>query len=597
MRRPHASSYLAPLLLLAGCTGTVGNGGVGGDGTPVTSGGAGSGLGAGGSAGITSNGGTSGQGSSSGGTNANGGADASGGVPGTVADPNAPTATPALARLSVLQWANTVRSLLALTAPGDLDNALTKDAVVRFDNEADSLFVGQDLHDDLQSEAERLAALVTSDPKAVARLVPAGAPTDTAGKASAYIKDFGRKAFRRPLSAGEVQDYVALFNQGPTLTTGLAAFEAGMRVTLEAFLQAPDFLYRTSIGGAAVGGRARLSNYEIAANLAYALTNSPPDTALAAAADQSALASNTAIETQAKRLLPTEAGKAAVDRFFFQYFGLGQYDTLQKDPLVAPQFTDKTGPLLHAEAQQLLQYLFAQNLGLREIFTTSVGFVNAPLAKLYGMTGTFDATAFKQVAFEGNQRPGILSRLGFLSYYGHQTLQDTIHRGSNINSRILCTELSPPPNVQIPALPAQDPTRTNRELVATFTEGCGAACHTFLINPAGFAFESFDGVGAYRTTENGKPIDTSGEYRFQAGSKKFANLNEFTQLLATSSQAHACYTKKWAADLYARMPRKADLQVAADLAQRSVDQNLSSMDVVLALVTSDAFSTRVEGTP
>jgi Protein of unknown function (DUF1592)/Protein of unknown function (DUF1588)/Protein of unknown function (DUF1595)/Protein of unknown function (DUF1585)/Protein of unknown function (DUF1587) len=582
MRGPLVSTFIAAAFVLPGCTGLAGNGSDSMGPIGATTGGAGSvpppAMNAAGNAGTTSP--TPGAGAGAGGV-------------GSTPASTAPVATPTIARLSTLQWANTVRALLQLPDPGDLDNSLTKDAVVRFDNEADSLFVSQDLHDDLQSEAERLAALVTATPANVAKLVPAGAPSDTAGKAKAYIQDFGRRAYRRPLTADEVQAYTTLFNQGPTLTSGMGAFEAGMRVTLEAFLQAPDFVYRTSIGGAAVAGKAHLNDYEIAANLSYALTNSPPDATLSAAADQSALSAAGAIEAQAKRLIATDGGKSAVDRFFFQYFGLGQYDTLQKDPAIAPQFTAATGPQLHAEAQQLLQYLFAQNLGLKEIFTSTVGFVNAPVAKLYGLSGTFDANSWTQVTLE--QRPGVLSRLGFLSYYAHQTLQDSIHRGANINSRILCTELSPPPGIAIPPLPAQDPSQTNRELVTAFTEGCGRACHTPYINPAGFAFESFDGVGAYRSTENGKPIDTSGSYTFEAGPKSFANLAEFTQLLASSPQAHACYTKKWAADLYARKPRQNDEAVIATLAQRSVDQHLSSQDVVLSLVTNDAFSTRIEG--
>jgi Protein of unknown function (DUF1595)/Protein of unknown function (DUF1587)/Protein of unknown function (DUF1592) len=189
-------------------------------------------------------------------------------------------------RLSVLQWANTVRDLLPVVDPGDLENALTKDAVVRFDNEADSLFVGQALHNDLQSEAERLAGLVVSDPDALGRLIPADAPADLAGRAAAYLRSFGRRAYRRPLSDEELQDYLALFQQGPILTAGLGPFEAGVRVTLEAFLQSIPFLYRTGFGGEAVGGRARLTDYEIAANLAYALTDHPPDLELSAAADR-----------------------------------------------------------------------------------------------------------------------------------------------------------------------------------------------------------------------------------------------------------------------------------------------------------------------
>jgi Protein of unknown function (DUF1592)/Protein of unknown function (DUF1588)/Protein of unknown function (DUF1595)/Protein of unknown function (DUF1587)/Protein of unknown function (DUF1585) len=508
---------------------------------------------------------------------------------------SAPTATPTLTRLSVLQWANTVRDLLPLANPGDLDSALTKDAVVRFDNEADSLFVGQDLHNDLQSEAERLAGLVVADPAALARLVPAAAPADLAGKAEAYLRDFGRRAYRRPLTSEELQDYVALFQQGPTLTTGLEPFAAGVRVTLEVFLQSVPFLYRSSFGGAAVAGRARLTDHEIAANLAYALTDHPPDADLAAAADRGVLGSTEAIANQARRLLPSTAGRAAVDRFFFQYFGLGQYDTLQKDPAIAPQFTDATGPLLHEEGKRLLQYLFSENLGMGAIFTTSVSFVNAPLAKLYGLPGTFSDDIWTQVSFNVDERPGLLTRLGFVAYFGYQDRPNSIKRGANLNSRILCNELSPPPNIVLPALPEPDPNRTNREQIAGLTEGCGASCHVPFINPAGFAFENFDGLGNYRATENGKPIDASGTYFFKDGPKEFADVVEFNQALAESSQAHACYTLKWASNLFARLPRKGDEELASRLAQRSIDQQLSSKELVIALISDDAFVTRVEG--
>ena len=192
-----------------------------------------------------------------------------------------------------------------------------------------------------------------------------------------------------------------------------------MRVTLEVFLQSPNFLYRTGFGGAAVQGRARLTDYEIAANLSYALTNTIPDATLSAAADQGALGTTTAVMTQARRLIATAAGKAAVARFYFQFFGLGQYDTLEKNPAVAPQFTAAVGPLLHTETQQFLQYVFSQNGTLRDIFTSPVTFVNSTVAGLYGLTGSFTANAWTQVQLDAAQRPGVLTRLGFLAYYGH----------------------------------------------------------------------------------------------------------------------------------------------------------------------------------
>ncbi|MFL5303877.1 MAG: DUF1592 domain-containing protein [Polyangia bacterium] len=559
-------------------------------------------TGAGGTAVASGSGSAPGAGSSSGaggsgtttGTGATPGTTGSGGDTGTVA---APVGTPTIARLSEVQWANSVRDLLLLPDPGNL-TLPTADAVVRLDNEADSLFVNQPLHDDLQAAAQRLAGQVAADTTAINRLLPANAPTDATGKATAFIQTFGRRAYRRPLTSSEVQAYLTLFNQGPSLTTGLSTFAAGVRVTVEAFLQSPNFLYRTGFGGTATQGKSRLTDYEIAANLAYALTNSTPDATLSAAADAGQLKTTDAIATQAKRLIATTAGKAAVDRFYFQFFGLGQYDTLEKDPSVAPKFTTAVGPMLDSETQQFLQYIFGQSGTLRDIFTSQVTFVNSTVASLYGLTGSYSATTWKQVSLDAT-RPGVLTRLGFLAYYGHDgTTQDSIHRGVYINRRLLCKDMSPPPGVVLPTIPPVTGTnQTNRQIVNGITGPgtCGASCHGVYINPAGFAFENFNGIGAYQATENGQTVDASGSYPFTDGTKTFTNQADFSKALAESQQLHACYATSWTADLYARIPRAGDLTAAAAAAQSSLKQNISSSDLVIALVTNDAFVTRVEG--
>lgn len=519
-----------------------------------------------------------------------------GGVAAPPFESTAAVATPTLIRLSTVQWANSVRDLLKLASTEGLTSELTPDAALRFDNEADSLFVGQTLRDDLQRAAERLAAEVSRDPAAIARIMPAGAPSDAAGRAKAFVEQFGKRAFRRPLAANETALYLELFGKAPTLVSGMGAFEAGVRVVLEAFLQAPSFLYRTAIGGQAVAQRARLDDYEIASNISYAFTNTMPDDALFAAADKGELKSAAQIEAHARRLLPTEAGKAAVDRFFFQFFGLGQYDSLTKNPALASEFSKETGPLLHAEARRFLQHLYQQKKGLKDIYTSPVTFVNADVARLYDLPGSFAADSWTQVTLE--QRPGLLTRLGFLAYYGHDgVIPDSIRRGVSVNQRILCRQMTAPENVVIQPLPPQDPSQTNREVVNSHTGPgtCGAGCHSTFLNPAGFAFESFDGLGVYRTLDNGKPVDASGSFLFDDELKSFNNVTEFTSLLAESSGAHWCYTKTWAANLYSRVPRAADEVAANAIARRSIQQNLSTEDVIMALVTDEAFVTRVEG--
>lgn len=506
---------------------------------------------------------------------------------------DAPIATPTISRLSTLQWANTMADLFPQVDLGDLSNTVTKDAIVRFDNEADSLFVGQTLRDDFQTEAERIAQSVIDNSSALNALVPSGSPNDVSGKADAYINYFGRKVFRRPLTTNEKQNYKNLFNKGASLTSGLDDFKAGVKVTLEAFLQSPSFLYRTSFGGNMIDGRSRLTSHEIAANLAYALTNRPPDSLLSQAADTGALAFSTTLASEAERLLLTPAGKQAVDRFFFQYFGLGQYDTLQKDINISPGFTNDVGPMVHEETARILAYLFEQNKGFRDVFTTDVSFVNRKLADLYGLSGNFSENSWTQVNLDSNQRAGIFTRLGFLAYFGYQERPNTIKRGAYIVHRILCSDLSPPVGLIVPEVPPAQPNQTNREVIVNVTEECGSSCHKSLINPAGFAFENFDGLGQYRTLENGRSIDSSGIFLLTEGQKLFSDSSEFNSVLSESEDAHSCYAKKWAASILAREPRQDDEKISRELSMRSLSENLSTIDLIVALVTNEVFVTRV----
>src|SRR6185369_10691383 len=120
--------------------------------------------------------------------------------------------------------------------------------------------------------SEKLADKVTGDATALARLVPANAPTDTAGKGKAFITSFGQRAFRRPLTDAEVTTHLGLFNKGPTLYPGVDAFKAGVSLVVQAMLQSPYFLYRTELGTATGGATTvPLSDWEVGAKLALAI--------------------------------------------------------------------------------------------------------------------------------------------------------------------------------------------------------------------------------------------------------------------------------------------------------------------------------------
>ena len=586
------ASLCGTLVLGLGCMGKIGAG-------PGSAGQAGSGAvtgvsgaGAGQSGGASGQQGTAGQGNSTG----------MGGDPYAIpSSPPSAVLVPSarVARLSRTQWSNAVRDLLKLTDISEIDSGVSGDALIGFDDEADALFVTEQLRAQLFDAAEKLADKVTGDATALARLVPANAPTDTAGKGKAFITSFGQRAFRRPLSTAEVTTYVGLFSQASTLYPGVDAFKAGTSLVIQAMLQSPYFLYRTELGTATAGAtRVPLDDWEVGAKLALAITNTIPDDALLAAAAAGQLHDAAGVSTQAKRLLDGTTGTTGLKNFNFQVYRLGAYDGITRDAAAFPDFKTNAPLAMKQEVLQFLDDLFKQGRGIKDFYTTPVGFVNAQLAPLYGVAGTFssDPTMLTKVDLDPSQRSGLLTQAGFLaSYLGVGNEPDIIHRGVFIATRLLCKTLPPPDPRAAGTMISNTPGLTNRERVEMTTgKGtCGESCHGMLFNPLGYAFENYDAIGKYRTTDQGKPVIAADSYVFDGQRKSFSNGVELSRVLADSKEAHACYVQNMMSYLHGR-DLTADEQTMVDYYARVSRAGMVSLrDLELALVTSDAFLNRL----
>ena len=609
------TAVLAGILMVGpGCSGEIGavdSPGSGRTGTPGRSGSGG--------AGPTGTGGGSASGSGGSGASGTGGA-ATGGQPGggqgtggqgsggTGDDPYAiPSAPPAavlaessrVARLSRLQWSNAVRDLLKLTDISDIDGTVSGDALIGFDDEADALYVTEQLRSQLFDAAEKLADKVTGDATALARLVPANAPTDTAGKGKAFITAFGQRAFRRPLTDAEVTAHVGLFNQGTTLYPGVDAFKAGASVVIQAMLQSPFFLYRTELGTAAPGAaKVPLNDWEVAAKLALAITNTMPDDTLLAAAAAGQLHDAAGVATQAKRLLDGPTGTGGLDDLNLQVYRLGAYDGITRDPTAFPDFQTNTPEAMKQEVLQMLDWVFSQGRGVKDFYTTPLGFVDALLAPIYGVTGDYssDPLMLTKVDLDPMRRSGLLPQAGFLSsYLGVGNEPDIIHRGVFIAERILCKTLPPPDPKAAGTMIPVTPGLTNRQRVEMTTgQGtCGQVCHAALFNPLGYAFENYDAIGEYRTTDQGQTVDAADSYTLDGKLMSFNDGVELSQLLATAKETHSCYLQNMMSYLHGRALTDEEQPTVDYYARLSRAGMVSLHDLELAIVTSDAFLNRL----
>jgi hypothetical protein len=218
------------------------------------------------------------------------------------------------------------------------------------------------------------------------------------------------------------------------------------------------------------------------------------------------------------------------------------------------------------------------------------------MAPLYGGVAA-PASGFAEVDL-GPSRAGYFQQLPFLVLYGRNAQPDSIHRGVTMSMQVLCAPLGFFQGV-IPPLPDIKPHETNRTRVDAHTNGCGTVCHNNMINPLGFAFEHFDGMGQYRDMETNMgealPIDSSGSFTFVDGAKSYKNAAELMSVLASDDQAHLCYAKKLASFGLQRDMTEADLPLLAELSSVSTSSAGSVKSVMLDLVKQDAFRIRAGG--
>jgi len=587
---PKLCALAVPLLTFAlGCTATVR-----GDGDPMnpmaqTGGSSGATTGGTGTGG-TGTGGTSTGGTGTGGTSTSTGGTGGTGTGGTSGEPGTEPETgprpvglvgepiySRFVRLTNDQWENTVRDILRLSAPtGAADNFL--DAVAGttdFDNNERVLFVDNTSANDFQLAAEKMADQVTATDAALQAVV---ATTDPA----VFIRTFGRRAFRRDLTDAEVTAYRAIHDEGAMVTEGTqSAFTKGANWVIATMLQSPHFLYRVEFGD--VG--APLDGYEVASKLSFWIRDTTPtDTMLDTASNFATADGAVGLATQ---MLEDAAALAVMRKFHGALHKFALFDSIAKTGV--PGYSTTMNPEFTEASYLFFDRIFSQNLGVRDILTSTVGFVGPNTASIYAVTPP--GSGITQMDLPG--RVGFFSQAAFLALWARNNEPGSITRGARLNLDVLCADPGLP--VDVPAIPPAEAGETNRAVITNLTSACARVCHGELINPLGFAFENFDGVGRFRDTDNGQPVDTAAAYPFQEGRLSFAGAPELMEHMAAGTQAHQCWAKKMTSYALSRDIVDADRPLVESLGQVSRDTGASLKQVMLALVRNDAFRIRTGG--
>jgi hypothetical protein len=393
-----------------------------------------------------------------------------------------------------------------------------------------------------------------------------------------FIRQFGRRAYRRPLDDGEVSRFKDLFKVG----RNGGDFSSAIGLVVEGMLESPHFLYL-------IEGPGPLTQHQLAARLSYFLWNGPPDAKLSNLADSGGLNTPESMRTEAKRMLADPRAQDMIDDFHLRWLALDDLETLEKDETKFPEFA-VVHPLLREELRRFTGAVMSEGDGkLETLLTAPFTIANGPLAKLYGAKTT--PSDWQKIDLDPTQRAGILTQSAFLATHGHEG-SAPIFRGIAVREQLLCVDLPPPPPGADALLPPASPTKTTRDRLVQHRQNAEcAACHS-LMDVLGYGFESFDDLGKFRTTENNVKIDDSGELIGTDVDGSFKGPVELAKKLTASPQVQQCVTKQWFRYALGRVETDLDTCTLDAVYEKFKKSEFRLPDLLMALVESDGFRIR-----
>jgi hypothetical protein len=446
-------------------------------------------------------------------------------------------------RLTQSQYRNSLRDLFGdwLTMPSDLEADLVEEGFSTVGSAR--VTTSSDGVEKYNTSALAVAAQAMSTTRR-ATFVGCTPASSADPCVNTFLRRFGRRVFRRPLLDEEVTRYAGVASSVAT-TYGGDVWK-GLELTVAGLLQSPSFLYQSGIGEAdpADASRLRRTPFEIAARLSYFLLDTTPDDALLDAADKGELRDVAHIQAQVDRLLALPGARETNRRFFGEHFNLDGLANMAKDKTLFPQDSPTLGDAMRTEIDMVVQDLsFDRPSDIRKLFDGRETFVNDELSSLYGLPAA--GAGFHPVTLPADgARAGLLGFGGILALNAHVTITSPTRRGKFVRERLLCQIIPPPPanvdaDLERNAMTGAPAATMRQRLEAHRDNAACRSCHQ-MMDPVGLGLENFDAVGAFRTTDRGLPIDTSG----QLDAATFDGPRALATLLRNSPDTATCLARQ-----------------------------------------------------
>ena len=417
------------------------------------------------------------------------------------------------------------------------------------------------------------------------------APREELPCATRIVENLARRAFRRPVTAEDVNPLMAFYKSG----AAGGGFDGGVRDALSAILASPQFLYRVEAGDAA-GGIRTLSDLELASRLSFFLWSSLPDDELLKLATDSRLGKPEVLAAQVTRMLADPRARALSDDFAFQWLHLSKLDEITPDRAQFPHASGLLDPraLFKEELRLFIDSVLRSDRSLFELLTADYTFLNERLAMLYGIE-TVKGSHFRRVTLETTARHGLLGKGAILMMTAYPNRTSPVVRGAWILDRLLGTPPADPP-LNVPSLPENrrgQPAKTLRaRLEQHRTNPTCFACHG-VMDPLGFALENFNAVGQFRANDPDTltPIDTAGQL---PNGTAIAGPDDLRRQLVERPDRQFAYafTENLLTYALGRSLDYRDMPTVRRIVRQAGADNYRFKSFVLGIVSSDAFRKR-----
>ncbi len=323
------------------------------------------------------------------------------------------------------------------------------------------------------------------------------------------IGSFARRAYRRPVTAAEVDRLFGIFKM---VRVDGGRFESGIKLALQAVLVSPNFLFRGEFQPQPDNPQAvhAVNDYALATRLSYFLWSSMPDDELFAQAAKGTLRQN--LEHEVKRMLEDPKAHSLVENFADQWLQIRNLAMMTPDKEAFPEFDEDLRSAMGGETERFFEFIMKQNRSVLEFIDADYTFLNERLARHYGIKGV-RGNGFQRVSLKGSQRGGLLTQASILTITSTPTRTSLVKRGKWVLENILGTP-PPPAPPGVPVLKEEKGaalTGTMRQRMEQHrVDPVCASCHARM-DPIGFGFENYDGIGAWRNKDGEFPIDASGK--------------------------------------------------------------------------------------